>query len=473
VVVAVSWLRARRHVHTPSIASALAVLTALMWSSTACDATEARREPAPRGQPSRLRIVVVTDLQGELEPCGCGDRPAGGVDRLVEAIGALAREPSPTVVFAFGESYRAGSSPAHAASRAGPRAWSAELMQQVLARLGAHALGPGFSRHEVQVGAQRVVVVEGAQVGVQAGEFTIGVVAGGVDVSALADDPRAAELIVHAADDASAYVAQRGASVVVSPGRHAEGFVVVDVWLASETRGLRLDSERARVRTRERRAVARYVPLTAELPRDRATRARLDALFARINRHNEQLARQAARERIVDDGLAYVGSETCAACHTAAYFWWRGTAHARAFDSLVMRGRELDLDCVGCHVTGAASSAAELVDIQARRGVGCESCHGPGGKHADNPRAVGLGALTRAVPTSRCTRCHDREHGRSFVERERRGSLIAVGHGLTAPPPRPALPASRDARVVRGAAAAEHEQRQAGGEHQRAEQQQQ
>ena len=43
-----------------------------------------------RGQPKKdapsLRMAVVTDLKGYLEPCGCTSDPLGGIDRLAAQI---------------------------------------------------------------------------------------------------------------------------------------------------------------------------------------------------------------------------------------------------------------------------------------------------------------------------------------------------------------------------------------------------
>lgn len=95
---------------------------------------------------------------------------------------------------------------------------------------------------------------------------------------------------------------------------------------------------------------------------------------------------------------SYDGRKKCSSCHKSQYQSWRKTAHAKALESLkpdvkaeAKRKAKLDpkkdysadKECVGCHVTGFGKDGGYdprdpsiyLV------GVGCESCHGPGGEY--------------------------------------------------------------------------------------------
>jgi hypothetical protein len=88
-------------------------------------------------------------------------------------------------------------------------------------------------------------------------------------------------------------------------------------------------------------------------------------------------------------GDDYVGITKCGACHYAQYKDWQATPHGKAFDILPTKYKN-DASCLECHSTGAkqlaASAAPSLLnpaDGAAHvNGVSCESCHGPGGKHA-------------------------------------------------------------------------------------------
>ncbi len=121
----------------------------------------------------------------------------------------------------------------------------------------------------------------------------------------------------------------------------------------------------------------------------------------------------------------------CAECHEAQYEFWRGTPHARAFETLVKAGKHGDRECLRCHTLGmdedggwkradalvvgtsgspidAGSFASTLPGRGAREmsqvarayvNVQCESCHGVGAGHPSQRR---LGS----VQPDRCLRCH-------------------------------------------------------------------
>ena len=66
-----------------------------------------------RGQPKgsdgaetpSVRIALVTDLKGYLEPCGCTSDPLGGIDRLAAQIRALRDGPAPVVFLIAGDTF--------------------------------------------------------------------------------------------------------------------------------------------------------------------------------------------------------------------------------------------------------------------------------------------------------------------------------------------------------------------------------
>lgn len=62
--------------------------------------------------------------------------------------------------------------------------------------------------------------------------------------------------------------------------------------------------------------------------------------------------------------------------------------------------------CFGCHATGYFVSSKEFVEL----GVGCEACHGPGGKHADSDEKIGTivnpAKLSRDRNRMICGQCH-------------------------------------------------------------------
>jgi hypothetical protein len=152
------------------------------------------------------------------------------------------------------------------------------------------------------------------------------------------------------------------------------------------------------------------------------------------------------------DVRRYVGAQTCQACHAAAWDFWQkalvevqrtGTdgkkhieriGHVKAWDTLVVAGRDKDRSCVGCHsagfdVEGGACTTTKLVELQLTA-VQCESCHGAGSAHV---QAGGDKALiVRDVPEATCRTCHVPPHiesAASFVFNERLLHILGEGHG--------------------------------------------
>ena len=142
-----------------------------------------------------------------------------------------------------------------------------------------------------------------------------------------------------------------------------------------------------------------------------------------------ELREGTGRSETADDDPHVVGVMVCASCHRGESMGyvaskWRLTGHAEAFAVLgteaaraIATAEGVDDDprqsevCLGCHATGRG--------FPPTRGVQCESCHGPGSRHAaqaaaDQPvaaHAIGLERPTRDT----CERCHSPGiHGTDF-----------------------------------------------------------
>jgi peroxiredoxin len=95
-------------------------------------------------------------------------------------------------------------------------------------------------------------------------------------------------------------------------------------------------------------------------------------------------ARHRAAQNVLPTAAAYVGSEACQSCHTDEHATWLGQAHAKALDTLAAKGKAGAADCLRCHTTGFGKPGGFQAGGGAQpalAGVGCESCHGPGGDH--------------------------------------------------------------------------------------------
>ncbi len=93
---------------------------------------------------------------------------------------------------------------------------------------------------------------------------------------------------------------------------------------------------------------------------------------------------RAARQNLLPSAAAYVGSAACQTCHADEHAGWLAQDHAKAFATLEAKGKAGDIACLRCHTTGFDKPGGFQAAGTAQpglRGVGCESCHGPGGDH--------------------------------------------------------------------------------------------
>lgn len=118
-------------------------------------------------------------------------------------------------------------------------------------------------------------------------------------------------------------------------------------------------------------------------------------------------------------GQTYVGSKECSSCHFDQFLTWRETKHAKGFDILPAK-YQADKSCLKCHTTGHGEpngfeSKAKTPGLV---GASCESCHGPGSKHAEIAKSYGKKKLAKdeeayvrstihlMQPQNVCVQCH-------------------------------------------------------------------
>ncbi|GAX60536.1 5'-nucleotidase/2',3'-cyclic phosphodiesterase and related esterases [Candidatus Scalindua japonica] len=113
--------------------------------------------------------------------------------------------------------------------------------------------------------------------------------------------------------------------------------------------------------------------------------------------------------------LSFTGNDDCALCHNSIFKHWEETGHASAYETLVNAEHEYDPECVACHVIGLNYfSGFETTELTPEmKGVGCESCHGPGSDHKDTQsQDYGM------VSVENCEICHNPEHSPKFEYKE-------------------------------------------------------
>ncbi len=114
---------------------------------------------------------------------------------------------------------------------------------------------------------------------------------------------------------------------------------------------------------------------------------------------------------VAQEDNRYVGSKKCKTCHTKEYKSWEKTKHAVVFDNLSDAEKKdpeiLKKRTTGYGKAGGFKSVEETPDLV---NVGCEMCHGPGGKHVDVPlsdkEAKKASAQTPAGKNV-CIECHE------------------------------------------------------------------
>ena len=139
--------------------------------------------------------------------------------------------------------------------------------------------------------------------------------------------------------------------------------------------------------------------------------------------------------------LGYTDAEehltVCGNCHVGQQGQWTETAHANAWETLSESGSSQAL-CEACHSVSSLGNDVEeeAVGYVATRevryqDVQCESCHGPGLTHVQNPDATQPLAALRVGPdlTVGCGECHSGVH-HPFVEEWKRS-----GHGTVVASP--------------------------------------
>jgi hypothetical protein len=142
--------------------------------------------------------------------------------------------------------------------------------------------------------------------------------------------------------------------------------------------------------------------------------------LVQLYRQYQQLVRDAnlleKHPRIpLPDGLSYMGSQACLHCHQFEHEKWSTKAHASAFAVLKKAGSDRDPECVVCHVVGLEYESGFVSEEKTPHltDVGCETCHGPGSRHAST-----VGQAATAEPKTGCRNCHTPERSAGYAGHE-------------------------------------------------------
>jgi hypothetical protein len=178
----------------------------------------------------------------------------------------------------------------------------------------------------------------------------------------------------------------------------------------------------------------RFVPVEAALPEDPAVQkivSDYDRDVAQLNlawakEHGEACPPPAKGQ------AAYVGNEACRSCHPAPFAVWQRTGHAKAYATLESVQKQYRLDCIGCHVIGfqQPGGVCRVDQVEGRKDVGCESCHGPGSLHVVD--GTGRSVQRPRPGPSVCVGCHTAENSIHFDYARYLPRVLGPGHGAPA-----------------------------------------
>ncbi len=106
-----------------------------------------------------------------------------------------------------------------------------------------------------------------------------------------------------------------------------------------------------------------------------------------------------------DADNSYVGSTQCSRCHGAIHANFKKTGHFNALEKLKKQKNQVNAQCLRCHTTGfnIRNGYTSGEDPISMRGVGCETCHGPGKRHVLAPDMSNI----RKPREKECLRCHE------------------------------------------------------------------
>jgi hypothetical protein len=152
------------------------------------------------------------------------------------------------------------------------------------------------------------------------------------------------------------------------------------------------------------------------------------AYYKKVNERNKELFKDRLPRPVDATQASYVGVQACGTCHESQKKFWDGTAHAHAYATLSTQFKEFNLECVSCHVTGYDEPGGSTVTHAAKlENVQCETCHGPGSKHAATPKDRSL--ITRYPRAQLCIGCHHPPHVEQFDASLKMADIVGPGHG--------------------------------------------
>lgn len=171
----------------------------------------------------------------------------------------------------------------------------------------------------------------------------------------------------------------------------------------------------------------RFISLKKNMPNDQGTEVKIRQLNQDIRNLHTKMTRSKKKGASRSDAQTYpflIGPKICGTCHELQSNFWKTTRHAKAYDTLLEMEKNLDTNCLPCHVTMSIQNGAfktlspvSLLSYPERlQAVGCETCHGNGKKHQTDPEAF---KMLRTPTATTCLTCHTDDHDDNFIYEEK------------------------------------------------------
>jgi Cytochrome c554 and c-prime len=174
-----------------------------------------------------------------------------------------------------------------------------------------------------------------------------------------------------------------------------------------------------------------FQPVVQKLGADPVATALMQRYYDRVNEHNRVAFANRLPPPVPAGQSGYVGDAVCGKCHKSEHKFWSTTPHAHAYATLVAVHKQYNLDCVGCHVTGYEKPGGSTVTHADKlENVQCEVCHGPGSRHAADPKNPTF--IDAAPSRSLCaSSCHHPPHVHADWDVSVAFThIIGKGHGM-------------------------------------------
>lgn len=127
-----------------------------------------------------------------------------------------------------------------------------------------------------------------------------------------------------------------------------------------------------------------------------------------------QYQKNAARRKKLSTPV-YASEQACKTCHAKEHEIWSQTDHSHAFADLEQVSKAFDPACISCHVVGFDKEGGFINEFHTPnlKNVQCESCHGMSMAHTQNPvhdKPENSDWTMEQV----CTQCHNKKHSPKF-----------------------------------------------------------